>query len=71
VTSGTKCSCRPFPSGVCQASVLEPVPIKTCVKNWDTGAECTFAKFADDTALGGVAGKPDGGAAVQRVLDRL
>ncbi|KAK4816991.1 hypothetical protein QYF61_025911 [Mycteria americana] len=58
VISGTKSSWR---------------PAKSCPFSYDldVGAECALSRFPYDTKLGGVAGTPEGCAAIQRVPDSL
>ncbi|KAK4832100.1 hypothetical protein QYF61_020727 [Mycteria americana] len=41
------------------------------INNLDDGTECILSKFADDTKLGGVAGRPRECADIWRDLDRL
>ncbi|KAJ7409836.1 rna-directed dna polymerase from mobile element jockey-like [Willisornis vidua] len=41
------------------------------INDLDEGIECSLRQFADDTKLEGVAGTPEGCAAIQQNLDRL
>ncbi|KAF4804346.1 hypothetical protein TURU_008660 [Turdus rufiventris] len=63
--------CRSVTSGMPQVSVWELVLFNIFVSNTDSGSECTFIKFANDTKLCGAMNTLEGRGAIQMDLDRL
>jgi len=53
-----------------QELVLEPILFNIFNYN-NSGIECNFSKFADDTKVWGAMDSPEGWDAIQRDLDRL
>ena len=58
-------------SDVPQCSVLGPALFNNFTSNTDSGFECTFSNFTDDTKLSGAVDMPNGRDAIQRDLDRI
>ena len=58
-------------SGIPQGPLLGLVLCNILVGNMESGIECTFSKFADDTKLSGAADMLEGQDVIQRDLDRL
>jgi len=58
-------------SGVPQVSILEPVQFNMFISDINSGIECTFSEFADDTKLCGVVDTPEEWDVIQRHLDKL
>jgi len=54
-----------------QELVLEPILFNILINYINSGIECNFSKFADDTKVWGAMDSPEGWDAIQRDLDRL
>jgi len=50
---------------------LGPVIVNILINDLNDGAEYTLSKLADNTRLGGMAGRPEEHAGIQHDLDRL
>jgi len=71
VVSGAVSRWNVVMSGVLQGAVLELVCFNIFISNLDSGIECTFSTFADDTKLGCAVDTIGGRDAIQTGLEKL